>query len=142
MKGEAVTVTPIYAGILTIMFIVLTSRVIGARRSARVMLGDGGDRHLLRRQRAHGNFTEYVPLALILMALAEMQGMPPYLLHAIGIGLLLGRLTHAYALGCDPEPIRLRVLGMMLTLAALMAGAIGTLSFALAAALAGNACPS
>ena len=59
--------------LLALFFVVLTFRVIGKRRVARISLGDGGDRGLLRRQRAHANFAEYVPLALILMICAEMQ---------------------------------------------------------------------
>lgn len=136
------TATPIYAGILAILFIFLSARVIEARRSIGVALGDGGDRQLLRRQRAHANFSEYVPIALILLALVELQGMPHWLLHATGAALLLGRLSHAYALSHEPEPMRFRVLGMLLTFAALLTGAIGTLSFVLSAALSGTVCTS
>ena len=70
------SVTPIYAGLLALLFILLSMRVIGTRRAARVALGDGGIPALLRRQRVHGNFAEYAPLALLLMALAELQGLP------------------------------------------------------------------
>ncbi len=70
------TITPIYAGLLTLLFVALSVRVIGGRRMAGVGLGDGGNRLLLRKTRAHGNFAEYVPFALILMALAELQPAP------------------------------------------------------------------
>jgi hypothetical protein len=118
------SVTPLYAGILSLLFILLSVRVIAARRSARVALGDGGNRTLLRRQRVHGNFAEYVPLALVLMALAELQAAPSGGVHAVGAGLLAGRLAHAYGVSREPERGPARVLGMALTFAALAAGAL------------------
>lgn len=127
------SVTPVYAGLLALMFIVLSIRVIGMRRSVRVALGDGGNPALLRRQRVQGNFAEYAPLALFLMALAELQHLPDWVIHAIGILLLVGRATHAYGVGREPELLRARVLGMALTFAALGAGAVANLGGALLA---------
>ena len=121
------SITPLYAALLALFFMFLSFRVIGFRRSAKIALGDGGDSVLLRRQRAHGNFAEYVPLALLLMALAELQGLPSWKLHAIGLLLLVGRGLHAYGVSRDPEPLRLRVYGMILTFAALLAGSVGNL---------------
>ena len=127
------SVTPVYAGLLALMFILLSVRVIGMRRAARVALGDGGNPALLRRQRVHGNFAEYAPLALLLMALAELQGLPHGMIHAIGILLLVGRATHAYGVGREPEVFRARILGMALTFAALGTGAVANLGGALLA---------
>jgi hypothetical protein len=121
------SVTPIYAGLLALLFVLLSLRVIGMRRSARVALGDGGNPALLRRQRVHGNFAEYAPLALLLMALAELQNLPDWMIHAIGIFLLVGRVAHAYGVGSEPETPRARVFGMALTFVALGAGAVGNL---------------
>ena len=59
-------ITPLYATLAAVILIVLALRVIGARRSRRVAIGDGADDDLARRIRAHGNFTEYAPLALVL----------------------------------------------------------------------------
>ena len=64
-------ITALYASLLAPLFILLSVRVIGARRSARVPVGDGGNTVLLRRMRVQANFAEYVPFALLLMALAE-----------------------------------------------------------------------
>jgi uncharacterized membrane protein YecN with MAPEG domain len=120
-------VTPVYAGLLALMFILLSVRVIGMRRSARVALGDGGNPALLRRQRVHGNFAEYAPLALLLMALAELQHLPNWMIHAIGILLLVGRAAHALGVGREPEVPRARILGMALTFAALGAVAVANI---------------
>lgn len=125
------TITPVYAAILALMYVALSIRVIGARRSARVALGDGGNRLLLRRQRVHANFAEYVPLALILMLLAEQQSMQPAIIHAIGALLLTGRAIHAIGVNRDPEQLWQRVTGMALTFTALICSAIVNLVYAL-----------
>lgn len=118
------SITPAYAGLLTLVFVALSIRVIGARRGARVSLGDGGDRALLRRQRVHANFAEYVPLALVLMLLAELQGVPPPVLHGLGLALLAGRLVHAAGVSREPEDFKLRITGMGLTFTALVSAAL------------------
>lgn len=124
--------TPLYAGILTLIFVVLSVRVIRARYTAKVRLGDGGDRRLLRAQRVQANFAEYVPLALILMTLIELQRGISWVVHVVGLLLLVGRLAHAYGFGGDPGVFRLRQAGMTLTFAALIAGAAANLWLALA----------
>jgi len=90
-------VTPIYAGLLAILFVVLSYRVILLRGHG-VSLGDGGNPLLLRRIRAHGNFSEYVPFILLMMAMLELSHFSTYLLHALGITLVVARLLHGYAL--------------------------------------------
>jgi uncharacterized membrane protein YecN with MAPEG domain len=125
------TVTALYASTLALLFVALSARTIMARRRARVALGDGGDRILQRRLRAHGNFAEYVPIVLILMALAEFQGTPDGRLHLLGGALLAGRCLHAMCVSREPEPIRLRVAGMVLTFGALIGGALANLRLAL-----------
>jgi uncharacterized protein len=91
------TITPLYAGLLAILFLALSIRVIQKRTN--VSLGDGGDPELLRRIRGHGNFAEYVPLMLLMMALLEYGGaLPSWLLHALGITLVVARVLHGIAL--------------------------------------------
>ncbi len=126
------TITPIYAALLALMFVALSVRVIGARRSALVSLGDGGNRILLRRLRVHANFAEYVPLTLILMMLAEQQATPRAIIHGLGALLLTGRLVHAIGVSREPEKIWQRVTGMSLTFTALIAGSVVNLVAALA----------
>ncbi len=117
------SVTPIYAGLIAILFVALSARVIAARRSARVVLGDGGDKALLRRLRVQGNCAEYAPLALVLMTLAELQSAPVLVLHAIGLMLLIGRTVHAVGVSQEHEPFTFRVTGMALTFTAILSAA-------------------
>ena len=90
------TVTPIYAGILAILFFVLSLRVVAVR--GRVSLGDGGDPLVLRRMRGHANFAEYVPFILLMMGILELSHFSIYFLHGAGIVLVVARLLHGYAL--------------------------------------------
>lgn len=128
------TITPIYAGLLAFLCVLLSVRVIGRRREAKIGLGDGADRTLVRRMRAHGNFSEYVPLTLLLMAFAELQSQPGLLVHTIGVLLVVGRLTHAIGFGFEPERAALRVVGTSTTLTAILIGALANLQIGLLSA--------
>lgn len=121
---SALPIASLYAGLLALLLVLLTIRVVAARRGAQVAIGDGGDKVLQRRIRAHANFAEYVPIALILLALAEAGGAWWWLLHAIGAALLAGRIIHAANISSLAERIPLRVAGMSLTLTAISAGAV------------------
>ena len=108
-------ITALYASLLAPLFLLLTGRVIRARRAVRVAVGDGGDAGLARRMRVHANFAEYVPLALLLLALAESLGTQAWLLHGLGIALLAGRISHAFGMSQSDENFTFRVAGVMAT---------------------------
>jgi uncharacterized protein len=115
-KGHpAMPITALYASLLVPLFILLSVRVIRWRREAKVAVGDGGDVTLLRRMRVHANFAEYVPFAVLMLALAESLQAPALLLHLCGASLLAGRLSHAYGVSQQPENLRFRVTGMAVT---------------------------
>ena len=114
------TTVPLYAAALTALYLVLSFHVIRRRRIAKASLGTRGDQALERAIRAHGNFAEYVPLALVLMTLAEMRGISPLALHATGLVLLLARILHAYSISNVREDLRMRIVGMLATFAVLI----------------------
>ncbi|WP_430513377.1 MAPEG family protein [Pannonibacter phragmitetus] len=116
--------TPIYAGILGLIYIYLSFRVVDRRRSLQLALGDGGDTEMLRRQRVHGNFAEYVPLVLILILMCELQGAPVLLVHALGLAFTIGRISHAYGVSQRKENLIFRMSGMILTFATLAISAV------------------
>jgi uncharacterized protein len=116
-------ITALYAGLLALMLVVLSFRVIGVRRSEKISLGDGENRDLLARIRVHANFTEYVPIALLLIALLESMKTPSWALHTLGSVLILGRLAHAYGVSRKPQVMTMRVAGMVATLTVIMVGA-------------------
>ena len=121
-------ITAFYAALLAVLFIYLSVRVIGWRRERRVEFGHGEDFELLRRMRVHANFAEYVPFALVLMALAESMAPPDLVVHLAGLLLVAGRLLHAYGTSQSPPIMRYRVYGMMLTFAAIGTAAIACLA--------------
>ncbi len=119
-----IIITPIYAGLLTLIYIFLSGRVIVLRRKFWISIGDKGNTQLLRQQRVHGNFNEYVPLALILMMGAELMLTASWIIHALGIALVAGRAMHAYGIGKEPESLTMRSYGMILTFLALLVGSL------------------
>lgn len=117
-------VTSLFAAFSAVWLIVLSASVILRRRKASVGLGAGGDVELERKIRAQANFTEYTPFALILSALAEVQGAHGGLLGAAAAIYLAGRVAHGYALAFTASAPLLRVAGVAATMnvLALLAG--------------------
>lgn len=124
-------IAALYAGLLTLLLLYLSVRVIGVRQAGKVEIGDGGDRQLLRRIRVHANFVEYTPYALILIGLLESLKAPGLMLHILGTTLLVGRVLHAYALSQTPHILPVRVLGMALTFGVLAVAAVGCVTLGL-----------
>ncbi|MCW5752772.1 MAG: MAPEG family protein [Alphaproteobacteria bacterium] len=96
-------VTPVVVALMGLILLGLSWRVVDLRRRHRINLGDGGRPDLERAIRVHGNFVEYVPLALLLLLVLEAGGeMPRWLLAALGGLLVVGRLLHAQGLASRP----------------------------------------
>lgn len=117
-------ITALYAGLLTPILVFLAVRVIRQRRVARVAIGHGDDALLLRRMRVHANFAEHVPLALVLIGLAESLKVMPLILHLMGLALLVARILHAYGVSQPRENFRFRVIGTSTTFSVLLIGAV------------------
>ena len=109
------SITSFYAGLLALLFLALSFRVIASRRANRISLGDAQNKDLRQRMRAHGNFAEYAPLGLVLLACAEMQSTPSVLVHLLGLLLLVGRSLHAAAFWVHPMILKFRIAGMLTT---------------------------
>lgn len=109
-------ITSIYAALLAGLYLALCFRVIGFRRANQISLGDGDSKDLRQRTRAQQNFAEYAPIGLILLACVELRGAPALAVHLLGLMLLGGRTFHAVAFWVHPMIMRLRVIGMLLTL--------------------------
>lgn len=109
-------VTTVAAALLALLFFRLSFAVIKFRRQHKVSLGSGGHEDLERAIRAQGNFAEYVPISLILIACLELNGAPWWMAAATGLALVLGRLLHARGMQGSPSGFRSRILGMQFTL--------------------------
>lgn len=115
------SITLFYGGILALLFLALSVRVV-QKRSGRdgIGLGDGGDAEMLRRIRGHANFAEYVPLILLLMALLESQGLAKWAIHALGLTLVAARVLHGIALSYTRKWLFGRFHGALLTFVLLL----------------------
>jgi uncharacterized membrane protein YecN with MAPEG domain len=98
MNATIPTITALYAALLGLLGAALTANVIANRVKSGVDTGDGGVAKLAQAIRAHVNFAEQVPLALILIAFAEALAARAVVVHILGVALLAARLASGYAL--------------------------------------------
>ncbi|CUH63722.1 Inner membrane protein YecN [Thalassovita autumnalis] len=123
--------TPLYAGLAALLFLYLSVRVIGTRRSEKVSVGDGANKAMIKAMRTHSNCAEYAPISLLLLLLVELQGAPTWAVHVLGVMFLAGRLLHAIGFGRTPQIIPLRKSGMILTFAMMALSALGLIAHSL-----------
>lgn len=96
-----VTITPIYAAAIAILMAVLSTRVGILRGKHAVALGTGEVRSLSLGIRRFGNLAEYAAMAIVILLLLEIRGLPALWLHGYGIALLICRLIHPVILFDD-----------------------------------------
>jgi len=106
-------ITLLYAGLLGLISLVLSAAVGAKRGASGISLGLGEDPDLLVANRRHGNFVEYVPLALILMGLLEVNGVSPTAMHLFGIVLTVARICHPVGLHHQEGHHALRAIGAL-----------------------------
>jgi hypothetical protein len=118
------SVAALYAAILGLLGAVLTVRVILNRVKTGIQAADGGNAALGQAIRAHANFAEQVPLALLLIVLAELAGTPAGIVHALGVALLLARLASAWGLSRSLDATTPRQAGAGLTVLVVAAASL------------------
>ena len=92
-------ITLLVASLHVLFYLLLSMRVMLHRKAHRIGVGTGGDEVMTRRVRVHGNFAEYVPLALLMLALLELAGTAAAVVWTCGLVLLLALLAQAVGLG-------------------------------------------
>ena len=117
-------ITPLYAAIIALLFVLLSVRTLLLRRKLKVAIGHGDQPRLERATRAHANFAEYVPIALLLIYFLEVSSVSGPLIHILCVLLLVGRISHAYGVSQVEEDYRYRVFGMALTFTAIISAAL------------------
>jgi hypothetical protein len=120
-------ITSLYAALLGLLLLGLSWQVTRHRQRSRVSLGAGGDEALERAIRTHANLVEYAPLALLLIALAEMNGAAPWWIHGTGALLVVARCLHAWGLGSTSGVSPGRYWGTALTWLALLVASLTNL---------------
>ena len=127
MTGMLLTIVPVFSAFFAVMFVLLSINVIRARRKHKVGIGTGRNKSVERAMRVHANFAEYVPFALLLVALLELNKSNSLLLMGLCSVLLVGRLVHAYGVSMENERFAFRVSGMMMTFAVIVIAALANL---------------
>lgn len=88
-------IVALYVALNMLLNPILMYRVGQVRIKEKINLGDGDNPLMLSRIRAHGNFIENAPLALIGLFAMAMMGAHPIALHIFGAVFFIGRILHA-----------------------------------------------
>ena len=130
MKAELMTfpaITSFYAALLAITFVLISGWVVAGRVQTDTLHGDGGRDDLARRIRSQGNFAEYVPYALLMIALLEASGASRILVQALCLVLLVARLLHPIGMLApknSPRQFACRGGGIISTFAVLLVASV------------------
>ena len=106
-----------------LLLVGLGFRVMANRRRHSVLFGDGGVPAMTIATRAFGNAAEYIPVGVGALILLALLGWAPWALHLAGGVLFLGRLIHGVGPSHGKGPGPGRMIGMSLTMLALLAAA-------------------
>ncbi len=107
MTELSMPITALYAGILCLLSVLVANRVLYARLNARD-LREGQEETNMRVQI---NFAENVPLAIAMVLVLELGGIPGPWIHTFGGLLVLFRLLHAWGMYSDPGATYPRLIG-------------------------------
>ncbi|KAI9336145.1 membrane-associated, eicosanoid/glutathione metabolism protein [Obelidium mucronatum] len=143
-------VTGVWSTAFVGLGIVLQAKVILYRRQFRISIGDGTKQleafiaadkpaaevskfkaaiaQLALNIRVHANYAENVPLALFVIAVAELNGIDPRVIHGFLAALFVGRLAHWWTVSnVKKNGAGLgRVIGVMLTANVTLAAALAS----------------
>lgn len=106
-------ITSILTGLFCLFMVALSLRVSLRRREMNVSVGDGGDKVLQRRIRAHGNFIENAPLMVLAVAVIEYNAGVRWLVAVIALAFLVSRVVHAIGILYMERPT-LRAIAMVM----------------------------
>jgi uncharacterized membrane protein YecN with MAPEG domain len=122
----------LWAGLHVFLMLTLSLLVVRLRQKHKVALGDEGIPELARAIRAFGNASEYVPTALIAIAVLAIVEAPPLAIHVAGFVLFSGRLVHAVGLSNSGGASIPRAIGMVATWLAYIFVGVALLFYAIA----------
>ncbi len=104
-------ITALYAALMVAIMVWLGWGIGQLRGKTQISIGYGDSKELAEAGRRYGNFTEHVPLALVLMAIVELNGGHGMFLHIVGALLVLCRIAHPLGLHNDNITHPLRMVG-------------------------------
>lgn len=109
----SLSITGLYTSLLALLFVGLAMNIIRLRLQFKTGIGDGGHQALAKAIRVHGNFAEFIPLALLMLGIYEVNGANPIALHLLGATLFIGRILHAIGLSKTTGLSKQRQIGMV-----------------------------
>ncbi|WP_150911571.1 MAPEG family protein [Marinobacter halotolerans] len=117
-----VPVSAVFAAVLGLLLLFLSFLVSRYRLKFKQGLGVSEDIDFQATVRAHANLVEYAPIGLIMLAIAELNGVSSTLIYWIGMGFVVGRLLHAFGMiNGRGGPHMARMAGILLTWLAILA---------------------
>ncbi|MEM9705741.1 MAG: MAPEG family protein [Pseudomonadota bacterium] len=116
-------VTGLYAGLAALFLVFLSVRVIRVRQSQKISVGTAGNPDMERAMRVQANFVEYTPLLIVMLGIAEMNGLHPHGVNTIGALIIIARIAHFIGFATEAGPMAGRVAGTILTFLLLIASA-------------------
>lgn len=120
-----VPVTAVFAAVTGLLLLVLSFQVVRFRLKYRKGMGITDDRDFEAAVRAHANLVEYAPLGLIMLGLAELNGVAGGLIYWVGMTLVVGRVLHAWGMiNGRGGPHKARMLGIIMTWLAILVTAL------------------
>lgn len=131
MTVAAPLIAAFWGGLTGLLGLFLAFQVVRVRQRTKIALGDGGNPDLQRAIRVFGNWAEYAPICLALVALLDLAGAPRLLVHGCGAALFVGRALHAQGLSGVPGLSFGRSVGMILTWASLLVASAAAVWIAL-----------
>lgn len=130
MPTAALLAVALWAALNTFILIWLSFGIGKLRTDLKVSIGDGGEPRLIRAMRGQANFTENVPMTLLLLLLMAMMGTPAWVVHIFGAVLTFGRAVHAAHFLAADAPGWQRVTGALCTALVQLLAAVGLIGHA------------
>jgi uncharacterized protein len=112
---------------LALLASILAIQVIIKRVKLKIEWGDGANQSMAQAVRAHANFGEHVPIALLALGACEISGVHSLVTVGSALSLFLARLLSAVGLSRSLGPSIPRQAGASLTILVTVVCAIGTL---------------
>ena len=120
----SVPVVALYGALNAFLNIGLALVVSRVRGSQKVSLGHGESPVMLKAVRAHGNNAEFVPLALVMLLIAELMGGSSLWLHVLGGSLTVARIAQPIGIYQEKAPNAARFIGTAVTWVMILATAV------------------
>lgn len=126
--NEALSAAGIYVALNCIILFWLTNATGKLRRTHKILIGDGGNAHLVRIIRGHANAVENMPMFFIPLVIGAMIGMPLIAVHVLGLTFTIGRAVHASHFIAEAAPMKTRIIGFGISFLAHIVLVLGLLS--------------